>query len=299
MYISKKVALVTPLVFLAAFFVFVLLNGQRRLVNTSVSSPLYMEQGSLPSMGMADSIATSKMAIPPIYPAPDAVVGGQMYLQDTSLSLVSGDPVSSEQAVRQITTELGGFLVNSQVSRPEEGSTATVVVRVPTGRLDDALRRFEGTSERVVSKSIQGRDVTEQYQDLESRLVTLTTVQERLQALLAQTNDASTLLQIQQQLFQVQDQMDSIEGQRRYLEGAVELTRVTIYLASDEQALPYVPAEPWKPEAIFKQAVRSLVGSLRGVGTAAIWGAVYLPILLPIGVFAWWLSRRSKRPPQA
>jgi len=239
------------------------------------------------------------MIAPQMYPVADAVRGGELYLQDTTLSLVSGDPVASEQQIRQIATELGGFLVNSQVSRPEEGATATVVVRVPTDRLDEALRRFEASGERVVSKTIQGRDVTEQYQDLESRLVTLTTVQERLQTLLEQTNDASTLLQIQQQLFQVQDQMDGIEGQRRYLEGAAELTRVTVYLASDEQALPYVPAEPWKPEAIFKQAVRSLVGSLRGVGTAVIWGAVYLPLLLPFILIGWWFSRRNKRPPQA
>ncbi len=253
-----------------------------------------------------DSVANSRMAaptmqaLPAVYPSYsvsvlDAVRGGELYIQDTSLSLISRDPVNAEAQIRQITTELGGFLVSSNVDHPEEGTTASITVRVPTDSLDEALQRFEQTGDRVVSKSVQGRDVTQQYQDIEAQLATLNTVQTRLEALLQQADDASALLQIQQQIFQIQSQKDSLEGQRRYLEDAAETTRVTIFIASDELALPYVPAQPWKPEAIFKQAVRSLVETLRGFGTAVIWIAVYLPLAVPVLLLIWWWLRHSRR----
>lgn len=237
-------------------------------------------------------VAISSMPVPPMG---GTTRGGDLYLQDTMLSLVSRDPVGAEQKIREVTTELGGFLVSSTLSRPEEGSTATVIVRVPAEKLDEALRRFEETSERTITKSVQGQDVTEQYQDIEAKLATLTKTQARLEELLDRTTDASALLQIQQQLLQLQDQKDYLEGQRRYLAEAAKMTKVTLYIASDELALPYVPAQPWRPQAIFKQAVRSLVSSLRGVGTLLIWGVVFLPLALPFLALAWWLARHMNK----
>lgn len=305
MYISRKAFLFTLVSIIAAVALFTLLAYARnsQLGFRSSMGTSSVSQPALPTMGIAREdgkmmvadVASSYMPMPPAYPGADPVRGGQLYLQDTSLSLVSGDPVQTESKIRTITQELGGFLVSSNTTRPEEGATAQVVVRVPTDRLDEAVQRFEGAGERVVSKSLLGRDVSEQYQDLEARLQTLETVEARLQELLDRTTEASTLLQIQQQLFSIQDQKDAIIGQQQYLEDAAALTRIEIYIASDEQALPYVPADPWKPEAIFKQAVRSLVATLRGAASALIWGVVYLPLLLPFVLIVWLLARKARR----
>lgn len=296
-YISRKVFLLTLVFVIAAVAVFALLGTARKqghLNHASVGSVGMAVPAVAPREDGAIKMAadvTSSYLPSPLYPQPESVRQGGMYLQDTSLSLVSSDPAATESQIRQITTDLEGFLVSSTSHRPEEGATATITVRVPTDRLDEALQRFEEAGERVLSKSIQGQDVTDQYRDLEARLETLNAVQARLEALLEQTDQATALLQIQQQLFQIQDQKDAIEGQRQYLEDAAAMTRITVFVASDEQALPYVPAEPWKPEAVFKQAVRSLVATLRGVGSAVIWVVVYLPLLLPFVLVAWILNR--------
>lgn len=302
MYISRKILVLSLIVAVAMIFM-----GAQWSRYSDRPRMATLGRGGYAEESVAVSMDGAKMAssyLPPrgemgIAPVPpfysDNVVGGQMFIQDTSLALVSRDPADAEQKIRQIATELGGFLVSSQLSRPEEGATATVVVRVPTDKLEEALSRFEEVGERVVNKSIQGEDVTEQYQDIEARLATLNTTQARLEALMEQATEASDLLQIQQQISQIQDQKDMLEGQRRYLTEASNLTRVTVHLASDELALPYVPAEPWRPEAIFRQAVRSLVSVGRGAGTVVIWGVVYLPVLLPLVVLGWWLNRRSHR----
>jgi hypothetical protein len=305
MYISRKAFLFTLVSIIAAVALLTVLTTARQVrmnrgvgfgVNESVA-PAFPSAGTARDDGklLVTDVTSSYMPMPPVYPGGESVRGGELYIQDTSLSLVSGNPLQTESEVRRITQELGGFLVSSNMTRPEEGATANVIVRVPTDRLDEALQKFEEAGERVVSKSILGRDVTEQYQDIESRLETLETVEARLQELLARTTEASTLLQIQQQLFQIQDQKDALVGQQQYLEDAAAMTRVTIYVASDEQALPYVPAQPWKPDAIFKQAVRSLVGTVRGIASAGIWIVVYLPLFIPFVLIGWVIARRARR----
>jgi len=92
----------------------------------------------------------------------------------------------------------------------------------------------------------------------------------------------------------LQSQIDSLKGQEQYLEKNAQNAKITVYLASDELALPYTPAKPWRPEAIFKQAVRSLVGTLRGLGTLFIWLVVYSIIWVP-ALFAYRYFQKRKK----
>jgi len=103
---------------------------------------------------------------------------------------------------------------------------------------------------------------------------------------------------VQRELTSLQTQIDSLKGRREYLEKTAKLAKVTIYLSTDEWALPYRPQEAFRPKVIFKQAVRSLVKTVRGVAKLAIWLAVYLPIwggILLIIFVVKWLQKRKKR----
>jgi len=93
-----------------------------------------------------------------------------------------------------------------------------------------------------------------------------------------QATRVSDLMEIQMQLTNIQQQIDSYKGQQNYLEQTSKLTSISVTLSTDELALPYAPDKAWRPEVIFKLAVRSLVGTLRGFGSAAIWIAVYSPV---------------------
>jgi hypothetical protein len=83
-------------------------------------------------------------------------------------------------------------------------------------------------------------------------------------------------------------------GQQKYLEKTAALAKVTVYVSTDEYSLPYSPAEPWRPDAVFKTAVRTLVVVLRALGSAAIWIVVFAVIWVPVGAGVWWFRRRHK-----
>ncbi len=72
------------------------------------------------------------------------------------------------------------------------------------------------------------------------------------------------------------------------------MAKVTIYLSTDEMALPYAPSNAWRPAVIFKLAVRSLIGSLRSLASVLIWIVVYSVIWLPILIAILLLRKKIK-----
>ena len=74
----------------------------------------------------------------------------------------------------------------------------------------------------------------------------------------------------------------------------VEMAKITVYLSTDELSLPYTPDTKFRPQVIFKLAVRSLMNTLRVVGEALIWAGVYSAIWIP-GVVIYLLYRRFKK----
>lgn len=249
------------------------------------------------AMESAGFDATSKLSpsILPVEPAPTTGVTDRLVIKSSNLSLLVKSVRDTQDLVIKKAQELGGYMVDSALNSPEGVDSATVSVRVPSVKLDEFLKSARSASVRVVSENLEGYDVTDQYVDLAARLETLNKTKAKFEQIMAQATIIQDILTVQRELISLQDQIDSLKGQQQYLEKSAEMAKVTIYLATDELALPYAPAQPWKPEAIFKTAVRSLVSSLRGVATALIWIAVFSVIWVPALVIILLIRRRFRR----
>ena len=90
------------------------------------------------------------------------------------------------------------------------------------------------------------------------------------------------LLEVQRELVSLQSQIDSVIGQQQYYQKSADLSKVVIYLSTDDLSLPYAPTGQWRPLVVFKTAVRSLLQTLRSVGNLIIWLAVYSVIIVPL-----------------
>lgn len=205
----------------------------------------------------------------------------RLVIQNSSLSLQVKDVRAASERIISYTREIGGFMVNSYFNNPGESPSATVTVRVPTAQLNPALKYFRDLSIKVVSENLQGEDVTDQYVDNQAKLDTLNTTKAKFQQIMDKATEISDILNIQQQLISIESQIDGVKGQQQYLEKSAELTSITIYLSTDEFSLPYAPSDSWRADIIFKQAVRAVVGTLRQIGTAIIWIAVYSIFWIP------------------
>lgn len=256
--------------------------------------PLYNRQVSdsgLASMNLAESSA--KMATLPIGNEPAPSSGEErLVVQESNMSLVVKDVRGATDKIIDQAKTLGGYMISSSLSQPEEAPYAIISVRVPSKSLKSALEYFRSLAVKISSENLYGTDVTDEYVDIEARLSTLNKTKAKFEEIMAQAVKIPDLLEVQRQLIYLQDQIDALKGRQQYLEKTAELARVTMYLSTDEYALPYAPNKPFRPTAIFKQAVRSLVGALRGIVRIAIWVAVFGVIWLPALLILRFLKKR-------
>lgn len=222
-------------------------------------------------------------------------VEDRMVVKTSQISAVVKDISGAVDQVIAEVEDKGGYMVSSSISRPEESPYAKVVVRVPVEQLEASIKFVDDLSVKVTSQNLQGRDVTDQYEDLEEKLSVLNETKTKFENILDQATEVDDILQVQRELINLQDRIDRIKGRQEYLEKTAENAKLTIHLSSDELSLPYVPEDDvFRPQVVFKKAVRSLVKTLRGAGRVAIWLGVYSVILVPvIGVVLWYKRRKN------
>jgi hypothetical protein len=225
---------------------------------------------------------------------PQPQISNRMVIRESNLSLLVKDVAKARDDIIAKAKEFGGYMVTSQTSNPGETKSATVVVRVTGDKLTTMLETLRGMAVKVVSEELSGTDVTDQYVDVEKRIAILEKTMAKFVSILDQAKEISDITNLNQQIIYIQDQIDSLKGSQMALAKNAELARVTIYLSTDEIALPYAPDSTWRPNVIFKLAVRGLVTDLRWFGEMGIWVAVYAVIWLPIVIAIYFIRKFVK-----
>ncbi|MBL7078182.1 DUF4349 domain-containing protein [Candidatus Shapirobacteria bacterium] len=227
--------------------------------------------------------------------APNLEVEERLVIQNSWMSLLVKNVREIQKMIIAKAEELGGYMVDSYLDSPLGVDSGNVTVRVPESKLNEALDYFRGLGVRVVSESLSGRDVTDQFVDLEARIATLQKTKLKFEEILESAVSVQDILEVQRQIISLQEQIDSLKGRADYLEKSAQSVKITVYLSTDELALPFAPAQPWRPQAIFKQATRSLIKTFRSVGTLGIWLGVYAIAWLPLLLIIWYIKKRVKK----
>ncbi len=97
---------------------------------------------------------------------------------------------------------------------------------------------------------------------------------------------------MEQYLGRVRGEIETITGRMRYLENRVALSTLNVRLEGP-QPRPGVGGPVWTAKDEYRQAMRSLRDTGRGLGTMGIWIGVYAPVWVPILLVLIWLARRA------
>jgi hypothetical protein len=212
----------------------------------------------------------------------------RIVIQTGSLTLVVTDPAARVIEIRQMAEAMGGFVVSSYVFKTGygiEGLTAdqaSVTVRVPAARLDEALDQIKQGAVEVRSENIIGEDVTQQYTDLQSRLRNLEAAEAQLLDIMEGAFKTEDVLAVYTQLVQVRGEIEAVKGQIQYYSESAAFSALSVELIPDEAAQP-IETGSWDPKGTVKNAVESLLRALQGLADLAIWIAIYL---LPVALLA-------------
>ncbi|OGY26814.1 MAG: hypothetical protein A2864_02325 [Candidatus Woykebacteria bacterium RIFCSPHIGHO2_01_FULL_39_12] len=221
----------------------------------------------------------------------------RIVIKNSNLSLLVKDVRNVGEQILNFTKNAGGYMVSTSYNRPDESPFATLTVRVPTDKLDEALKFFRSQAVKVTSENLVGTDVTDEFTDIQARLSTLEKTKTKFEGILDKATVIQDILTIQEKLITLQSQIDSLKGKEKALKQNAAFTKVTLFLSTDELALPYAPDKAFRPDVVFKQAVRSMLNTLRTGAEALIWVGVYSVIWIPaLAIFFFYRRwRRAKQ----
>lgn len=226
--------------------------------------------------------------------APQGDVKNRLVIKESNLSLLVEDVSEANRKMLEHVNKIGGYMVTSGIYNPDDTPTSTLVIRVPANELDKTLEYFHSLSVKVVSENLTGRDVTDQYVDIDARLATLENTKKKFEEILAKATLTTDITNLTREILNIQSQIDALKGQQDFLIKNAQMAKLTIYLSTDEITLPYAPGENFRPKVIFKLAVRSLVENLRDIATFLIWVGVYSVIWLPVLGVIYFVRRRVR-----
>ena len=148
------------------------------------------------------------------------------------MSLVVDDVALTVDSIADVATDLGGWVVSSDRSSRHSGAIA---IRVPAALLDEAFRRLEALALKVDSRAVTSEDVTDEYVDSQSRLVSLRATEERLLSFLDRAGNVDEALRVQKEVSDLQLRIEEIQGRLNFLEqtAAYSLIEVSLKLTAE------------------------------------------------------------------
>jgi hypothetical protein len=156
-------------------------------------------------------------------------------IRDATLTLEVEEPVKAAERVASIAESRGGFVVSSE-SRHESGARGGDVrsLHRSDSRARRAVRRgaprHSRDGGRVTAEKVSGKDVTEEYIDLEARLRTQRALEAQLLDIMKTAREVSDAISVQKELTNVRTEIERVEGRRRFLESQSSLSTINVTL---------------------------------------------------------------------
>ncbi len=153
-------------------------------------------------------------------------------IRNADLSLEAESPEDTQRRIAGIAESMNGFVVESQQSSSDARQTtrdvANMTIRVPADQFQAALDEIRQAAGRVVTETIKGQDVTEEFIDIEAQIKAKKALEAQFMEIMKRANTVEAALDVQRQLAEVRGEIERIEGRLRFLENQSALSTIKV-----------------------------------------------------------------------
>jgi len=200
-------------------------------------------------------------------------------IKNGSLSLLVKKAEEVAESIQSIAERLNGFVQSSQVYEISSGvKSGSVTIRVPADRFNEAMDEIKALAVKVERETTNASDVTEQFIDLEARLLNLKAEEAQYLEIMKSADTVEDTLKVVQRLQSARGRIEQIEGQLKYLSRQVDMSTISVSLTSEADLEVF--GIRWRPLFVMKQAFRDMLSGLTGYVDAMINIIFRLPVLI-------------------
>ena len=247
------------------------------------------------------AVAGAPDAKPQTLPIPQAFDPDRALILTATVAMRAKDAWAVSDQVQRIALGLGGDVLSLSQSGSADQRSATLQIRVPQGRFNDALRQVRDISDvEILSSNTEGKDVTDQFVDLQARLKAKQDEEQRYLALLARADKVDDILKIDSVLANVRTQIEQLTGQINSIKARTTYSTISVQVNPQVPPVPTQTPNAYDPSKTVERAVSALASLLRFGLDAAIWVLVFgwLP-LIALGVTLILTRARARAVPMA
>lgn len=224
---------------------------------------------------------------------------GRKIIRNTSMTIETKEFDDSFALLKSAVDQVGGYIEYSSQYSGGRTRSADFTCRIPTDQYGAFLQNVQGAGS-VVRTEESTEDATSRYVDMEARLKSLRTQEERLLELMEESGSLEELLAVQDKLMEVQYEIESYTQQLKTLSDRIDYATVQIYL---EEVETYTPVEPTFGEQIGEAFTNMLIGVREGVQFIVLAVIYLIPLWVVAGialaVILIIVKRRKRRAPPA
>jgi len=213
-------------------------------------------------------------------PVPQAFDVTRSVILTANIAMKASDPWAVADKAQAVAVGLGGDVIGLSQSGSKDDRVASLTIRVPSERFTEALRQLRALDGDVVSSTVDGKDVTDQFVDLKARLSAKQAEEQRYNALLTRAATIDEILKIDAALSSVRTQIEQLQGQVNSIASRTQFSTITMSITP--AIVPVgTTASAWDPAKTVAQALATLAAVLRGLADIAIWLLVFgwIPLL--------------------
>lgn len=168
-----------------------------------------------------------------------------------------------------------------------------VVIRVHKEHFDTLLNALVKVASYVENKSINAKDVTEEYFDVQTRLNTKKEVEKRFLAILNDAKTIKDILAVEAQLAEMREEIEAAEGRLKFLNDQVAYSTIRLHFHEQLDGV----AAPKK--GFFYKIGKAFKGGWEGLQEFIVGLTYTWPFLIMLAVFVyfvrkWWKGRKNR-----
>lgn len=196
-------------------------------------------------------------------------------IKDGTISIKAKNVEAAKKYMDVIIKKYDAYYENEEFENINERSRYVLKIRVPNKEFEAFLKAAEKGEGEITSKTINARDVTEEYVDGEIRLTSKRLFRGRYNKLLAKATKVEDILAIEENIRVLQEEIESQEGRLKFLDDQITYSTLDVTLFT-EKLISDVP----KPETFLQRVKFSISNGCEALIAFVLWCIKQWPWLI-------------------
>lgn len=149
-------------------------------------------------------------------------------IKEGSIRFETDNISTTTESIKKGLKNFKAFTIDENQYDQGNEITYTLTIKVPSENFDLLLDYITRDVKKIDNKSVNLKDVTEEFIDIQARLKTKKEIEQKYLDLLKQANSIEQTLSIEKQLGEIRGEIESIEGRLKFLESQVSYSTLTV-----------------------------------------------------------------------